>query len=273
MSAETERDAIAEVVREEFRKAKDADGNPLVPEEPEPLTLNINGSQYKFKDKAELEGALGQTFSTFNQELTTRDAKLQAQQPPRKEGEYVTGKESETAFNQEEYINLMGKDILKANDYLLNHQIFGGRVPNAAEAIRQKLGDIEKQNATIAVYQFKELHPEFPLNEQATKVVDGLRRELGQSFTLQGLEAAYGVAQARGLLPSPAVAAYQKKLYDEGILKRDEGTGQQQQTNLGFQPPPGVSRSGNAPSLDLAAQAEQMSLTDLTKALRKSGLM
>lgn len=276
MLEETERDTIANTVREEFNKILEKKDPDLVSKEPSPLMLTINGQQYKFKDQMELESALGQTFTTFNTELANREAKLR-EAPPAKEGGYVSGKEAETGFNQEEYIGLMGKDILKANDYLLNHQIFGGKVPNASAALRQKLGEVEKQNATLAVYQFKELHPEFPLTEQATKIVDGLRRELGQDFSLGGLEAAYGVAQSRGLLPSPQVAAYQKHLMEQGILKRpgqQEGEPVQQDLPLGFAPPPSVSRASQSTTgMDLANQAENMNLTELTQALRRAGML
>lgn len=274
MADQTEREAIYQAVEEKFKELRDAektsDGSP------QPLTLKINGSEYKFKDQGELESALGQTFTTFNNELTTRDRKIaESVTPARREGEYTSGKEGETReghFSQEEYIKLMGEDILKANDYLLNHQIFGGKVPNAAQAIKEKLGEVERSNATISVYQFKELHPEFPMTEQATRVIDGLRRELGQGFTLQGLEAAYGVAQTRGLLPSPQLLAYQRK-QEEDARKSQETQPEQLDLPLGFQAPPRVARTSAAPAPDFMSQAEGMDLTELTKVLKKAGML
>lgn len=271
-----EQDELEQRVQEQVRKVLAESHPELVKTEPEPLTLNINGAQYKFKDQADLEAALGTTFTTFNSTLKERDQKLQeAEKVSGKEGSYVSGKENESTFKSDEYIRLMGEDILKANDYMLNHQLFGGKVPNASQALREKFGEIEKSNATIAVYQFKELHPEFPLTEQATKTIDGLRRELGQPFSLQGLQAAYGVAQARGLLPSPAVAAYHAQLVKDGKLKEEstqdgQGSGQ---PNLGFAPPPSVSRSAPAPSPDFVSQAEKMSLEELSRVLRGAGML
>lgn len=269
----TEREIIAQTAQEEVRKVLQKDHPELFAKdesEPDPLVLNINGNELKFKDKAQLEAALSQTFQTFNKEIADRDARIGSAGQHR-EGSAVTGKESDSGFSQEEYIALMGKDILKANDYLLNHQIFGGRVVGSASvALRQKLGEIEKTNATLAAYQFKESHPEFPMNAEATNIIEGIRRELGQPFTPAGLEASYGVAQSRNLLPSPQVAAYQKQARADGLLRDQEEKGD---TPLGFQPPPRVSRTGAAPIMDLASQVENLSFAELQAAYRKAGLL
>ncbi len=145
--------------------------------------------------------------------------------------------------------------------------------------------------STVAVYQFKDAHPEFNVRDpKATNALEGIRKELNLPFTTQGLEAAYGVAQTRGLLPSPQVLAYQQSLIQQGILpdpNAAEGgdpasnfgsagfpkrTAQPAQNSpYGFQPPPNVARSAPAQTNGFEQQLDNMSTEDLEKILRRMG--
>ncbi len=279
---ENERDIIAETVREELAKlaattggAKDAPAATA-----EPWKINILGKEYSYATREEGEAALSATFQKAGAELEAlRNAAPVAKE---KEGAYVSGKEGEEIiFSQDKYIELMGKGpkgILEATNYALNHTIFGGKENDAAGTLRQALEESQRQKATLAVYQFRELHPEFPLTPEATTAIDNIRKELGQSFSLQGLEAAYGVAQARGLVPSPQVAAYHRSLVEKGLLQ--EPPKQQVAANNPFSggnswqapPPPSVSRqAGVQAGEDIASLADKMSYEQLEKYARDKG--
>ncbi len=267
----TEREDIVATIREELAKelAKTInDGDPApAPAKPEPLTINVAGQTYQFENKEQMEAALTRTFQTFKEQIEAKPA------PDSREGAYVSGKEATDAFDEKKYVDLMGENALEASKYMLDH-VFG--MKDAATNIRQKLEEAEILKSTVSVYQFRELHPEFPMTPEATKVVDGIRRELNQPFTLQGLEAAYGVAQTRGLVPSPQLIAYQQDLIRKGILADPSAPAQEQQrpapnSPYGFQPPPGVPRSTPVQGGDLAAVAENMTLDQLESALRRAG--
>src|SRR6185369_2920510 len=193
-----------------------------------PEKITILGKTYEFNTRAEMEAALSQTFQKTAEQLEA----VRNQPVPEKEGSYVTGKEAPT-FSQEHYIDLMGKGpkgILDAFNYGLNHSIFDGKVEDASKTIRESLAEANTLKQTVAVYQFRERHPEFQLTAENTKLIDGLRNELGQGFTLQGLEAAYGVAQSRGLIPSPQVLSYQQELIKQGIIPDPSKQNQQPQS-------------------------------------------
>lgn len=273
----TERDEISEIIREEIVKeldnARKAAGE-TVETKPEPLSISIAGKTYNFDTKAEMEEALNQTFQTFRDQLQA--AKTPTTEETR--GGYVSGKEEEK-FSQDKYIELMGKDALEAQKYVQDH-IYG--IPNSSNFIKEQLAESQNLKATVSVYQFRELHPEFPMTPEATKIVDGIRRELNQPFTLGGLEAAYGVAQTRGLIPSPQLLAYQRDLINKGVIP-DPSAPQETQTSqnftrpnpsgLGFQPPPTVNRSTSIPGGDIAQAAENMSVDQLEAVLKRTGML
>ncbi len=274
-NTDTELDTIAALVAEKLKEQqtladkKDGTQQAVVTTQNSPLELNLLGQKFTFKDQAEMEAALAQTFSKTAAENEVLRKQLAEAGP--KPG-YVTGKEKEEEFNQDHYIELMGKGskgILDATEYALNHTVFGGKEKNAGQVIRDTVAKAATQDATIAVYQFRERHPEFQLTPETTKIIDGLRNELNQPFSLNGLEAAYGVAQARGLMPSPALLTYQKQLQDAGL--QTQLPNNPQQLSLGFQPPPAVSRQTQDRGFDLAQAADNMTLEQLERALRSAG--
>ncbi len=286
MPDNTEREAIAQAVREELERIS-AGTDKKEPVAQSAINLTIDGKQYSYANQQELENALGQTFRAVGQEV--ENLRSQITQKPA-EGQYVSGKEGEK-FSQEKYVDLMTKGpegILEAHRYAMNHAIFNGTAPDAADRIRQSLEKSTQTDATLAVYQFRELHPEFPMTPESTKAIDAIRQELRQPFSLQGLEAAYGVAQSRGIVPSPQLIAYQQKIQQQGL---DPATFQQIQSSqgppppggsfnaqnfnggLGFAPPPGVSRTTAAPVADWVRQAENLTLEQLEPALKKAGLL
>lgn len=254
LEEKTERDVLAEVVREELARIQEekdkAAGVQKETSKPEPLVLEIGGQKYAFNNKEELEKSLTTTFQNLQQVIATNKPK---------EGSEVTGKEGE-AFSQDKYIDLMSKSALEAQNYALNHSIFGGKVPNASEVIRESIADAANTRAALTVYQFKDKHPELKL-EETGPVLEGIRKELNQPFNLNGLEASYGVAVARGLIKTGA----------EIKKETPKQETQQQELNLGFQPPPQVTRTSTPPGSDFSSQLENLSLDELTALGHKVG--
>lgn len=253
---ETERDVIAGVIREEMariqaEKDKVAGIETQQTRQPEPMVLTIGGQQYTFKTKEELENSLTTTFQNFQQVIATK--------PTGKEGSQVTGKEEE--FSQDKYIDLMSKSALDAQNYALNHSIFGGKVPNASEVIRETITEAANTRAALTVYQFKDKHPDLKLDE-AGPILEGIRKELGQPFTANGLEASYGVGIARGLFKTKAQT---EKPAPAQTNQNSQGP------DLGFAPPPQVNRANNGPNPEFLDQMESLSLEQLTALGNKLG--
>lgn len=277
---QTEKDELREVF-EAFMAEKD--GKTIVA--PQKFSVNIDGAKYEFDTQEQLDAALTQLTRTFRSQLEEKSKPVEP-----KSGAYVSGKETEPEFVQDKYITMMHDSIPEAQKYALDH-IFG--IPNAVEHIKASLQKSAALESTVAVYQFRERHPEVNITDnKVTDIIEGIRKELNQPFTNQGLEAAYGVAQSRGLLPSPQVLAYQQKLIKEGILPDPNGaqggdpasnfsTGfprnpATSNTNaagspLGFQPPPSVSRTNPAFNGNFEQSIENMSLEDLEKLLKRAG--
>lgn len=277
---ETIADLVAAKLQEQANLAAKPNTQAVIQPTSQPIdyNLNISGQKIDFKDKTELESAITQALqkaATENEVLRNQLSKLDS-----KNSAYVSGDEKKDEFNQDHYVELMGKGkngILEATDYAINHLLFEGKEKNASSVLKQVVQESFNNKATLAVYQFRERHPEFPLNADTTKVIDGIRAELRQPFTLEGLEASYGVAQSRGLMPNPQYLALQKQLSDAGIKLPDNSqvnTQQNQQVNLGFQPPPQLSRTNTVDkSMNLINQAENLPMDQLEKLLRDAGAL
>ncbi len=266
----TEKDEIIDIVKDAIAEIDKAKGGEQTPAKT--YQLNVDGQKYEFKSQEELDNTVTTLAKTFREQLDI------AKQPSVKQvGSEVTGKEGENSFNDDEYISLMQKDIPKAQRYAMDH-IFG--MPNAVEAIKMSLNKSADLEKTVAVYQFRERHPEFNVTDKkSTDIIEGIRGELGQPFTLQGLEAAYGVAQSRGLVVSPQLLAYKAQ-------QEKENTGGDPASNFtsGFPvnrgnternplPPPSVSRTNAPSSTNFEAQLDNMSTAELEVVLKKAGLI
>ncbi len=271
MAEQTEKDIIFDAVKEVLAQME-AEKSGKTAETPQKLAININGARYEFDTQEQLDQAVSTLATTARTQIEEARKAAEAAKP----GAYVTGKENEPQFDQDQYVDLMHKDIPKAQSYALDH-VFG--IPNAVETIKQSLAESQALKSTVAVYQFKEQHPEVNVKDKAvTDVLEGIRRELGQPFTPQGLEAAYGVAQARGLMPSPQLIAYKQQ--QEEAAKNQGGdpvsnftTGVPQRTSaLGFQPPPTPGRSVPAAAQNFEQQLDNMSTAELEALFTRMGI-
>lgn len=257
---ETERDVIAQAVKEELARilAEQNKGQETKTEaKPEPIVLNLNGQKYSFDNTEALEKTLAKTFQDFQVALSLK------QEPAAKEGSYVTGKDGEQ-FTQDKFIDLMSKNALDAQNYALNHAIFGGKVPNAAEVLRQTVENAANTQAALSIYQFRDRHPEFALNNETGATLDNLRKELGQPLNLVGLEAAYGVGVARGIIkPQATKTATETRQETVQAPPAQQRTQTAQYFDPDLAPPPTVKRSADPQFNDLISQAENMSLDQL----------
>lgn len=165
-----------------------------------PIEIDLFGKKYKFENQAQLSAAINNLVTAYQQEL---QAKREAEAREQVAGQHLEADEP-PPFDPKTFADLMIRDPIKAMDYLDSYRFFGGREERPAEVIRQHLGQLQSLQATLAAYQFKEAHPEvnFLPPDKVADVINSLRTQLGLPFTLDGLEAAYGVAQQRGLLPS-----------------------------------------------------------------------
>ncbi len=235
-----------------------------------PVTVNILGKKYEYASEEERDKALSETFEKANAEFQALRSQI-PQNTEKKEGSYVTGKEEPT-FSQEHYIELMGKGpngIKDAFNYALNHAVFEGKSANAAQDLRESIQKAKTLDSTVAVYQFRERHPEFQLTPENTKKIDDLRNELGQGFNLSGLEAAYGVGQSRGLFVSPQLLAYQQE--QEKLKTQKQAPVQDSLQTWQQAPPPSIGRNVQQGTSTLADIAEDLTFEQLEKALRKAG--
>ena len=159
----------------------------------QPLKVNIGGQDYEFQDVAQLNAALNTTFSGVQKTI----ADLQAAQAGR-----VTSDEEEVVqpkFDMKSYMEKMGTSPIEAADYLDEH-----RIGMKGEDIKRLLKKTEELTEVVAAAQFREKHPYFNAlgGAQAATELNKLRGELGLPFTLDGLEAAYALAQNRGVIPN-----------------------------------------------------------------------
>jgi hypothetical protein len=162
---------------------------------PAPIPLTLNGQTFYFNSPDELSAAVGNMAQQYNAQLS----QVQASRPAQNE---VSGAD-EPAFDMNKYVETLTKDPLAAANYVDEYR-YG--VKNPAEAFKsalkaqEKLGEIEK---TLAVYQFKDAHPEFVGTPQSATVIDKVREAHGLNWDAQGLSAAYSIALQRGLIANP----------------------------------------------------------------------
>lgn len=201
------RQNVEEVLAESNRSKAEPTATPVAPAAG-PITVNIQGQPVTFRDQADLEAQLNATAAAIRQQAATP--------PPAPEptGGRVTD-DSGSTFSNDEYVRLMNEDPRKAQNYVLSHTLFDGKVDNAAELLRETMIQTAQANRQLAAFQFKQTHGEIPVeNPQVGGVIEQARTQLGLPFTAQGLEAAYAYAVQKGALPDfRTIAAAQQNQY------------------------------------------------------------
>lgn len=251
-----------------------------------PLELNIGGQTFNYKDKAELEAAL----NTFVQKTSQTVAELQQKAStvpqnvdPNAE-RFVTG-DDEPQWDDSQFVKLMTDSPKSGFEYAFNQLFFGGASENPVEDIKRTFQDMEATKRTIAAYQFKENHPEFPGGADFANKIDTIRQEMGLPYDYNGLEAAYLVGMQRQQLPNFYTMQQQQLAQQQTQQQNQNQTGygytgynpqQQQQWQGGFgqtnnpylQAPPGLTRNSGtnqAPQTNF----EDMSLEQLEQVIAR----
>lgn len=176
---------------------------------PQPISVNVAGQTFTYNSPQELEAAL----NNFTNAVSNKMGELQQQATVNRiaptsqvaEGSFVTG--NEPVWSNETFIQKMTEDPRTGLEYWLNHAVFEGKSEAPTEDIKRYLAETELTKRSIAAYQFKENHPEFPGGQQAAQIIDQVRNSLGLPYDYNGLEAAYLVAIQRQALPNYYVQA------------------------------------------------------------------
>lgn len=235
-----------------------------------PIRVNIGGQEYVFNSQEELSTALTRTLEAYNAKMAElAKAAEQAKQaaPQESRGSYVE-EDRPKPFSQERYIELLRTDPIQAQEYLDSYRYFNGEVEKPSQLITAALARVAQQDRIIAAYQFRDNHPEFPGGDQAADLLEQVRRENNLPFTLAGLEAALGIAQSRGLLPTrdQYLAFIQQQ---QAAMQQAYSQGGQVQQNQRPMGPPMVGRGAAEVSPDLASMAESLTPEQIEKILEK----
>jgi hypothetical protein len=243
---------------EEVRKNETA-GQEQQPSQPGPIKIKLGNEEFSFSSPDELSLAMTNLVAAYQAQMAELQKKIaessQATRPDGTErGSYVESDEPEP-FNKDKYIQLLREDPVAAADYVDSYRLFGGHIERPAELLRNALAKIAEQDRVLAAYQFRSAHPEFPGGNEAVAILEKIRQENNLPFTASGLEAAYGIAQARGLLPGP-----QQYLQ---FLQAQHAQQAEQLKNLVTrdlrpQGPPSLGRSSADVPPDIAAVAESL---------------
>lgn len=153
---------------------------------PKELKVQIGGQEHSFKDEAELSAAMEALMQRAQQEIAAAKAAAQPAPAPKPETS-PTGADAPD-WSMDKFIELMTKDPREAFDYVDNHRELPKQLKKAAQ-------ETEQLKRVLAAEQFRQLHPEFPIqNAAAANLVNQTREQLGLPYDTQGLEAAYFVA-------------------------------------------------------------------------------
>src|SRR5207244_3239493 len=75
-----------------------------------------------------------------------------------------------------------------------------------AISAKEELGQIKQ---VLSVYQFRDAHPEFPVNPQAAGVMQQIMKQYNLPQDYQGLEAAYSIGVTQNVFPHPTLVRQQ----------------------------------------------------------------
>lgn len=211
--------------------------------DPAPLKMNIGGQDREFKDLNEAQAYMNTTLGNYQTELNT------ARQS---QGRKVTSDSTTAAptFDQTRYVDLMVKDPGAAADYVDEHR-FGFKDP---------VGEIKKLRDTVqtlatnqVVENFKTRNPEYEATEANALAMQQIMQEMNLPVAPAALEAAYAIAQKRGLYKATPKQETNKV-----------------ETNPYLMTPPVASRGSAATATsNIYDQAEDMPLDQLEKLLTK----
>ena len=242
---------VQEIARQEVDKARTAvpdPANPAAATPPAgPISLDIGGRTFNYESKEQLQTALNQFVQFTAGELQkAQQPAAQADEQVQQPGSYVTGDENK--WSDQEFVKRMTESPREGLRYYLNQELFDGRSEDPISDLKRSLTETELTKRSIAAYQFKENHPEFPGGVKEAQVIDGIRQQLGLPYDYNGLEAAYLVAMQRQQLPNYYQGAILQGVQQQLAQQQQVGYGNPQAQQLGpaAQNPQAASWNGGA---------------------------
>src|SRR5579883_3037642 len=216
---------VKSTIAEEVAKANAQDGivTPPAQAAASPIPLTLNGQTYTFNSPEEISRAVQNLTAAYSEQIANLQA---AQRQPVATGAEVTGKE-EPSFDINKFVEKMTTNPVEAFDYV-DRARYG--VDNPTQAVKEALKSKEELaeiKRVLAVYQFKDNHPEFPANPQTANLLYGIMQNQNLPFDVSGLESAYGQAVLRGLLPHPALVAQQQQQAQNFQQQQTQSYGQE----------------------------------------------
>lgn len=258
-----QQDPLAKLIQDEVDQTKKTETQETG--SPGPIKVRVGNNVYTFNNPDELSAAINQTIETYNAHIAELQKAAATAAEQAKQGAETKGPGSYVAedepppFSKEKYVELLRNDPVAAQDYLDSYRLFGGYIEKPSVVIGNILAKVAQQERILAAYQFREAHPEFPGGEVAANTLEAIRKENNLPFTFAGLEAALGIAQSRGLLPT-------REQYLSFIQQRTAAAqalpGQEPTRPQG---PPALGRTTAEVSPDLERMAEELTPEQIEK--------
>lgn len=224
---------VRSVVAEEIQKKNPGQ---VTQNQSEPLEINVAGQKLAFKDRAELEQALNTFVSqqaTNTQQLQQQLNELQGAKPNNQN--FVSGTDA-PSWSDEAFIEKMTKAPKEAMEYAFNQLLFDGKSQDPVNDIKRSFEEMELTKRSIAAYQFKETHPEFPGGAEYAQKIDQIRQQMNLPYDVTGLEAAYLMGINKGVLPNFYQSQNDQQQQSQQQQQMQQIPQQQQQLPQGYNP-------------------------------------
>ena len=222
------------------------------PEEKESEEIEVKletGQVYKGKTKDEIMDKLAKAETEATKAIRDRDEQIRnlTAALASKASSPTTAKAAERkmdeSFDSSKYYELLQKDPLAAETYILEHN-------PTVQALVQKLARIDEG---VETYNFQVRNQDYPATKEASAAIMARMEAEGRSWTADNLEIVFNT------------------LKREGTVKPLEAKKEAEEEVKTPKPPPTV--RGESFQQEAHAQIEQLSDADLEKLLRKKGLL
>lgn len=196
---------------------------------PDPITLDIGGQKYTFKDQEELNANISSAFKNLTEQNATLMAQLEEQVRQQTQNQDST---DSPKVDYDKFASLIQKDPTAAFDYIDEIRYGPNKVPPAVSTLAEQLQQTQRQ---LDVYAFLNNHPEYQNTDKNAAALKSVMDNLSLNPDLRGLEVAYRTAKAYG------ITFEDSSTQSQGRFAQNSN---QQQTQNSVSPPPPVSRGG-----------------------------
>lgn len=228
------KDVVQNVVKQ-TSSSGNGNPNPTSAVQAGPLSLNIGGQTFNYNSKDELEASLNAFMQKTGETLQTLQAQAEQANQPQVENT-VTGDDA-PQWSDQEFIDRMTQSPQEGLRYAFNQMFFDGKSQDPVDDMRRALHETELTKRSIAAYQFKENHPEFPGGQKAAEAIDNIRQQMNLPYDYNGLEAAYLIGIQRGALPNFYNLQAQAQAQQVAMAQQQQLPGQTQNTGTGYGDP------------------------------------